>query len=69
MHESSTFHLEITFTQCSESYESGSNEETADDDDDDDDNIFLPTGQKDKSVKLWTQDKLNDLVRELRTFQ
>jgi hypothetical protein len=51
-----------------ESYESDSDEEIEnddDEDDDDDDDIFLPAGQKDKSVKLWTQDKLNDLVREL----
>ena len=47
-----------------ESYENDSDEETEEDDDEDDD-IFLPAGQKDKSVKLWTQDKLNDLVREL----
>ena len=47
-----------------ESYESDSDEETEEDVDEDDD-IFLPAGQKDKSVKLWTQDKLNDLVRKL----
>jgi len=48
-----------------ESYESYSDEEIENDNDDDDDDIFLPAGQKNKSVKLWTQDKLNDLVREL----
>ncbi|XP_058806456.1 coiled-coil domain-containing protein 1-like [Phymastichus coffea] len=46
-----------------ESYESDIDGKT--DDDDEDDDIFLPAGQKDKSVKLWSQDKLNDLVREL----
>lgn len=49
-----------------ESYESETDEETEEDDDADDD-IYLPVSQKDKSVKLRTQDKLNDLVRERGT--